>query len=354
MPARTRSQGPPGSPVTPQRLPPGLVQQVENFILNAGREVAIDAVSTVAGVVIAGTGAAAVGNPELVPAFGIAGTVATRQVLENWIPEAHLDGGEALPTLFGDHVVHEAHALHFSGNVPPGGHNTFVPSMAPRVSRKRRTTTRRRAPKRVPRTFAAQRLTEFKHYDVVLPLMPTTGAWTTHAASPLPVQGTDFINRIGRRINIVKLQVNFMLSIASVADLAVNGNDLWCDIWMDRQTRGGLAAPGDIYQLPADNINSFQNASQLRRFKLLARSHHVVDVLQRATPGGVPEVAKANEHSGVTIPLRAMMEFTASGTPTLADVLQNGFICSHTLRTPNLTSGALLYSVRIRFTYTDY
>lgn len=93
-------------------------------------------------------------------------------------------------------------------------------------------------------------------------------------------QGTDFTNRIGRKIHLQSVQVRGQLN--GVDDTIVpNRSDLY--IIYDKQPNGALPAIGDIFTQATSN--SFLNLDNRERFRVLCHRTYVLGATTPATPG---------------------------------------------------------------------
>lgn len=202
---------------------------------------------------------------------------------------------------------------------------------------------------------------ELKHFDTgagVNLAIPATGFWQlltngTNAFNCVPQQGTDFSNRIGRKIRVIKVEVNMRFFVTTVGNMPLGGDMLACDIWLDKECKGTSAGPTDVYDsLPMGTPSpaSLQNASTLKRFKHLHRQMH--DVVPTAVTAGVVAGANVRDFCRVTIPLRKEMNFLTN-TGLTADILDNNLLIF--VSSVNALAGAAAYGCmpQLRYWYVD-
>lgn len=210
----------------------------------------------------------------------------------------------------------------------------------------RRSTKRARKTKRLP-YYSGVRQTELKHFDLVVGPTAPTVSWAAVAFNALPAQGTDFNQRIGRKIMIMKMDVK-ILQLATVSEIPVAGTEVFHDIILDHNVRGAVAAESTIYDLTTPAYVSFNNASNKKRFTRLVRTKQQIENINEVS-------ARVQDMTSFTITKRVPVEFNAGATVTIADVIANGFVfttvCTNALRTPGTAS---TYRASVRFWFVDH
>lgn len=310
---------------------------------------AIDTAAGAAGGIAGGLQSIATGavfGPNLGP--GIAGRAAVRNV-----PAGMMAG-----VAFGEALNYGVDTL-TGYSSKTAAHGTFRGTQMPhRTTKKKSSRPRRiRAAGNRPgyaRMYQAVKISELKHFETGFLTWSAAGgnepntSWQTLAVPCLPVQGTDFNQRIGRRIRIVKIEIRCEVETVDPAQLSGNGDEFWMELFKDKLTRGTLAGPTDIYNSPGANVMGFKNPSNARRFKLLASHKHNVHATTR---DGVNETAEVEPKTHVyTLPIKYDMEFTSAGTPVQADVLSNSIVAAVCNANASL---ACIYHLNARFWFQD-
>jgi len=169
---------------------------------------------------------------------------------------------------------------------------------------------------------------------------------------PFPVQGTDYTNRIGRKIRVIKIECKyqFFVADASVALVPLTGNEVVCDFWMDTQTKGAAAAATAVYLLSTTAL-SHDAVDNMTRFKRLSRTTHlVVPVTNNGTASTSSRMSEYNYFSK-----KVNMEVNyITNAGTLADILDNSVFCCHGVtRAPTAGSNPFTCNMNWRFWFVD-
>lgn len=179
---------------------------------------------------------------------------------------------------------------------------------------------RKKAYKRsVPRAMARIPMPEVKHVDGIMNATPVTPMGISTQVCGLPSQGTDFTNRIGRRIKVLKTEIN-MQYFPNAAGLPAGSSALRCIILFDNEVRGVSPAPTvadilDVTSTPPTGTMSLFNANNVRRFKVLHDHMYPITNL-------------TGSQAAMMVSCRTMVNkkfeinFT-SASATIADVLDN-------------------------------
>jgi hypothetical protein len=221
-----------------------------------------------------------------------------------------------------------------------------------------------RKTRRVPKSYKSKRygkmvLTrgptyapEVKHFDAVFAgNLPVTATWGIAGLPCIPTQGTDFTNRIGRKIKVVAYQVMMTFYTISAGQVPRTGTTILCDLWEDKETKGTLAAATDIYQ--TNDCTDFPNATNMKRFKRLHRMKHDVSV-QQVDPLLATEIVNMVETNETgRIPFNMGVNFV-SNTGAIADVMDNGVVLALSTTT-GMVGGAAGFAatVRLRYWFVD-
>jgi len=256
-----------------------------------------------------------------------------------------------------------------SGPLPPkllaGRSGVGVPSHNLSLNLKRKNMARKRATKSTKKTtykskrYGKMVLTrgptyapEIKHFDVKQVTQAIDGLnkiWSVLALPCVPTQGTDFLNRIGRRIFVKSVEVMVRFTVPTPADVPASGDMLIHDFFLDKESKGAAPAASDIYDnilIPGPLAMSPLNAAQLRRFHRYSRMSHDVNVVQNGVSVNISEM------SMMKFKVNKVVSFKDT-TATLADVLDNSFVLC-VCNTVTATAAAYKYDVVCRYWFTDY
>jgi len=196
-----------------------------------------------------------------------------------WLAAGAWETISSIPFVYGAYLANK----HLQ-NVPPTEKNTKLKAlMAKRLRRSRTKSTRKAATgtttlaRAMRKKYGKVRVTrgvtmapEIKHWAPALMsiAIPGTagGSAVCTALGPFSQQGTDFANRIGRKLRVIGVEMMCRLAL-NAANIFTIGDTVRCQVWLDKECRGALAAPTDIYV--DSTLQSLTNPSNLRRFKLL-------------------------------------------------------------------------------------
>lgn len=199
---------------------------------------------------------------------------------------------------------------------------------------------------------------ELKHYDAKVSMsIPANQTFGVHSILCTPAQGTDFINRIGRKIQVRQLEVNCSIIVSNPGQLKATGDMIVCDIWLDTECKGTLASATDIYDTDVHTLplySASQNASNIKRFKRLTRTLHDVVVSQMDAAGAFVQAANTRELVPINIKLNKVFDFNNAGTGFVADLLNYNVICA--MASSRGYTGASPYvgsEITYRFWYVD-
>lgn len=106
---------------------------------------------------------------------------------------------------------------------------------------------------------------EMKYFETAISDTAITSTWDEITPSiNLVPQGTTDVTRIGTKINVKKIQIK--LQIATDNNIVVDDSVRIC-VYLDKQANGAACTGTDIYL--QDNIRSWRNISNAKRFKVL-------------------------------------------------------------------------------------
>nr|QXP07796.1 MAG: putative capsid protein [Arizlama virus] len=255
---------------------------------------------------------------------------------------------------------------------------------------KKRKTTKKRSTRRTKQAFGSRLVKtmgaiyqpEVKHIDIAWSHTPgVNNTWSkmsqgTNGVMWLgcnPIQGTEWNQRIGRRIRIVKMELTMTaLGVPANLPTIVEGNGfgmLFCDIWQDRQCNYSLAGITQIYDSQVLNFGNVtptvpdyrspDNTAFKKRFKRIARSAQTIQGI--LSPTAAADAASLNMGNVVKIikRLNVLVNFGTGSPGTIAEVADNTFLMtmcwSGNVANPELTSGSnpLACVGGVRFEYVD-
>ena len=174
---------------------------------------------------------------------------------------------------------------------------------------------------------------EIKHKDINLALAYVAGLsgaapqWVTFGLPCAPTQGTDNINRIGRRIRLVGMQYKCAL-LVSYSIVTPAGDGVKFEIYMDNECKGAVPAPAAIYDgsafagsLPITSPTLTENKG---RFSRKAAWTHDINAVSIANANQ----CSATNHQEVKegyIKLDTLVNFSANAG-AVTDIIDNSFI----------------------------
>jgi len=231
-------------------------------------------------------------------------------------------------------------------------------NMAKKYARKgTRKTKRTKQYGRMVRVQGVKWAPEIKHFDMSTTAFTVTadGFWQMVALSPLVVQGTDFLNRIGRRIMIHRMELMMHAKIVTVANVPIGGDMIRCDVWHDNECKGVLPGAATVYDVTVTTNPkplSPPNAAYLKRFKLLASSAHNVSVTSVA--GGIVTGANVSEMAKMKFRINKPVNFTLTTSASIAEIIDNNWYiaCASVSTTPAGTCYS--FEVLCRYFFSDF
>lgn len=190
--------------------------------------------------------------------------------------------------------------------------------------------------------------TEVKHFDIQnnLTINPA-GNWSFSSLGPFPIQGTDNVNRIGRKIKVLSISFKCNLLITAPAQVPLYGTGVRCLIVKDKETKGAILNQNDLFDVtlisPPVMNNPFNSANK-RRFNVVHSSIH--DIVVTSQNAGV--TTSVNNHQNITAFIKSPCIINyQSNSGTVADNIDYNFvlaICS--------TNAAVATSIGSMYAYT--
>nr|WAE42776.1 MAG: capsid protein [Cressdnaviricota sp.] len=195
-------------------------------------------------------------------------------------------------------------------------------------------------------TYAPER----KHADQSFSVnFSTDGSFVVFSCGPFPTQGTDFTNRIGRKIQVVGYEMNMQVSIGSLNYIPLGGTEVICDLWQDKETKGALCANTDIYN--GTYAPSLTNATNIKRFKKLHRMRHPIRVVT-VSSGSVQAIDLLDMGETGYKSHKMAVNFTANNG-TIADIMDNGFVGAVSMVSAPVVGSPGSIGVNFRVWYID-
>lgn len=225
----------------------------------------------------------------------------------------------------------------FSNSNNLGVHNQMVY----KTKRARKAPSRRRRSTkivRVPRRFTGVTIPELKHFDVGVGATPIdiTNQWTTYTVGFNPSQGTDYNQRIGRKVRVVKFEYQCNVYCGSTAPnlpagVNLGGEEILVMIWQNKRTNGSNSLSADIWDVEdggtVRNMSSLRNVDNLKKFKLISAMRH--DVAVASASANVVTAAHITpaflKHS---YRMNMPVEWDGGATVTIANCLNNSLAVS--------------------------
>jgi hypothetical protein len=224
---------------------------------------------------------------------------------------------------------------------------------------KRRTTRRKAGRKtrsngsRKLRKYTDVLIPEIKHYDnattIAAPMTPTQTMQVMTGIGFYPVQGTDFTNRIGRRVKIIKMQMNCILTPA-LGTIANSGDIVRCDLWIDKECKGTTPTAVDVYETPTNGTASFQNASYLRRFQQLHQTYHAITPMSSSVSSVSSAAAQVASCYDIALPKGGIEVNFGTNNGNVTDILDNLVFMG---MSQNGAAASCTIGVNMRYWYTD-
>jgi len=326
-------------PTKPRKKPRTYGQYGLDLALNTAREVGIDLLSAEAGM---RSFVAVPFNPGL--AFG---TFAASEIgLRTAIPKHISDNGWMdVDTRYPGTQVYPR-----VRNGSPLTKMAFKRRAKKRVMKKRSRYGSRMVVTRGP-TYAPEK----KHIDLEVVDQPIGSAlglnWSIHPFGCYPTQGTDYTNRIGRKIRIVGMEYycEVKITAADIMRIPIGGNQVICKIWLDSDCKGAMPAVTTIEE--TNQAAAFPNASQLGRFRLLHQ--FTTDIVPTSIAGGAVDGANTTDLVKFRVPLNKVINYSGNAG-TVADVVDTNIIMTMVQVKPHLAGvNPLLCTARVRYTFVD-
>ena len=183
---------------------------------------------------------------------------------------------------------------------------------------------------------------ELKVIDTAQITSPILTAATTILQNGV-AQGTDFTNRIGRKVIIKSIHAKYFLEPLSSADGAQGDIIRYMLVW-DYQANGALAAASDI--LTTTDTLSGVNLTNRDRFKVLYDKRHTmeaVDYNAGTITGGNSRPIFAQKY------IKCNMPMIFGGTAATIGSIQTGSLVLLVLSANSSTAWACASNIRVRF-----
>lgn len=211
-----------------------------------------------------------------------------------------------------------------------------------------------RRPARVPRLLNRTAV-EVKHFDTyVTNSLDTIQTFKFTSMPCVPLQGTDYNNRVGRKIKIIGLHVQCEFAVSAPAQVYLTGDTIKCDFFRDNQTQGALAATTKVYDVGALGGAVFQCervVETMKRFNRLYSGYHNV-VVQTITGTAVTTTANVPIME-LNLKLNDIVEFQGNAG-TIADVVNKSYFMSCSHLQANVATAAYSVAFYARFRFIDY
>lgn len=214
------------------------------------------------------------------------------------------------------------------------------------ISRKRRPTRRKAVIYRSPKK-------EIKMFDLSSnQQINPAGNWSFTSLGPFPIMGTDMYNRIGRRINVLSINVRCWLIIQYPAQVPTYGVSIRCLIIRDNETKGAVVAQNDLFEtrlIAPPVMSNPYNSVNKNRFTILHQRDH--DVVVTGTNAGV--TTSVNNHQIHNIFIKHHMPVNyQSNAGTVADIVDNSFTIACCASNPAVatTMGNMNFYSRVYYT----
>lgn len=156
--------------------------------------------------------------------------------------------------------------------------------------------------------------------------------------------GTDFTQRIGRKINNVSVQLRgfFQPTLAAVSNTQTE--QVRCLLIEDSQTNGAAPAAADIFQDPA-NTNSFMNLNNRERFRVIYDK-----VLTLAPYNTAIATQNTNNVPSLNVYKKVSVPTVYEGTAGTVGSIASGAIFFCTIGSNTVSNWVLNATLRVRFT----
>lgn len=107
---------------------------------------------------------------------------------------------------------------------------------------------------------------EKKFIDRTLSVLVTTGGVVQSSICIIP-EGTNESSRIGRKVTVKSVQVNFQLELFATGDLLLTNDNVRVICYVDHQCNGAAAQPDDILRVPRPD--GYRQLQQSTRFQII-------------------------------------------------------------------------------------
>lgn len=208
-------------------------------------------------------------------------------------------------------------------------------------------------------------ITERKYFDAeystALPAL-TTG-WAGGEADPstlntlfAPSLGTDFNNRVGRKVQVLSLKIRGRIIIAPQADQTAADTVATCRIIVvhDQQTNATQLNAEDVILSGAGSeaLSMYQNPAFFGRFRVLKDKRYVLQNPNMTYDGTNIEQAGLSKLFQFTIKFRkpVIVHYNSTNGGTIADVVDNSF---HIIAGAAATALAPILAYKVRTTFID-
>jgi len=212
-----------------------------------------------------------------------------------------------------------------------------------RFIRKKPVVRRRQLRTFIPRTMGAMSQTEMKYFTSFLTTtaIATGTSWTVSDMDPspgdclfFPVEGSDVDNRIGRRVNVVRLQIRGVLIVPTDQDApdVLSNPSVRVILYIDQQTNAAQSTGDQVmeqYQVSVPGVfTGFQNVANFGRFRVLRDKIYRGNTVTAGTDG-----ASTLSICAATIPFKISVrfpgtlpvKFNATNGGSVADIVDNSF-----------------------------
>ncbi len=201
---------------------------------------------------------------------------------------------------------------------------------------------RRAAPRRA--RFSSRTTPEIKFHDINVDDAVVALSLNITNLTVIP-EGVGEEQRIGRKINLTKIQLQGAITLASGSDFADASDHLTCMIVLDTQTNGVQFTATDL--LETDTFDSFRNLSNGKRFKILWKGKYTLSVSGGAPSGAAlvtgEDITNLEAYLDVNIPI----EYDNSATSGVITSVRQNNVYFVTITKSN--SVAIDAKMRLRF-----
>lgn len=206
---------------------------------------------------------------------------------------------------------------------------------------------------RMIRTQAPKYTPETKHWDIATNMaLSVNGTYTLMGVGMWPIQGTDFNNRIGRKIKLIGIDLTCLITVTAPAQMRVTGDTLHCSMWMDKETRGGTASVSDIFANSSGALNVLApvNMSNKQRFRKIHESKH--NIVVTSVAAGVTTGTDNVDTMRHFIKMNEVITFN-NNVGNAGDVVDNSFVLTACPANPTVATSAMNFAVLVRYHYID-